>query len=359
MLSKEIVRIIDEYVDEKYFDTEKLKRYLSLHTVVGNEVFNYCDKRNGRDGGITYSGWLDDEWGYQPLDIEGFIKRIPFYFYRYNIENGKIGCLHYLISAVIEKEADVELLEKMYQGLEYLFYDKKLNLDQIFNYLHEQTDVAAEKYFFQWIEYLRLSETLGWDDVMPNKFINKYNEAREACELDPIIYEVQEVFPGGFFHKSGNILVFEGVFPCDDAGKPIMKWIGLKVRNVSEIRASTQKSEPGMLHITATPSTSIHGLNIYNFESQKDDCWYSIYEGPLNMTFDFTILKEKRKQLGFTQQQVADAVGSTIRTYQKWENGETTPDGHYLLRILNWLDIYDIQDCIKYNSIDDTEISRT
>ena len=62
----------------------------------------------------------------------------------------------------------------------------------------------------------------------------------------------------------------------------------------------------------------------------------------------FTVLKERRKKLKFTQQEVADALGATVRTYQKWENGDTTPDGHYLLRLMNWLDIPDAQYAVKY-----------
>ncbi len=69
------------------------------------------------------------------------------------------------------------------------------------------------------------------------------------------------------------------------------------------------------------------------------------------MQFDYTILKERRKKLGFTQQEVADAVETTVRTYQKWESGETTPDGHFLIRLLNWLDIPDIQNTIEYKAI--------
>jgi transcriptional regulator with XRE-family HTH domain len=66
------------------------------------------------------------------------------------------------------------------------------------------------------------------------------------------------------------------------------------------------------------------------------------------MEFDYEILKINRKRLKYTQKDVADAIGATVRTYQKWENGETTPDGHYLLRLLNWLDIRDIQDVVRY-----------
>ena len=51
------------------------------------------------------------------------------------------------------------------------------------------------------------------------------------------------------------------------------------------------------------------------------------------MEFDHTVLKERREHLKYTQQEVADAVGANIRTYQKWEYGDTQPDGYYLLRL--------------------------
>lgn len=88
-------------------------------------------------------------------------------------------------------------------------------------------------------------------------------------------------------------------------------------------------------------------LNCYN-NKDDEDCWYQIYAGPQTMEFDYEILKIYRKRLKYTQKDVADAIGATVRTYQKWENGETTPDGHYLLRLLNWLDIRDIQDIVRY-----------
>jgi len=60
------------------------------------------------------------------------------------------------------------------------------------------------------------------------------------------------------------------------------------------------------------------------------------------------LLKINLKHLKYTQKDVAYAIGDTVRTYQKWENGETAPDGHYLLRLLNWLDFRDIQDVVRY-----------
>ena len=53
-----------------------------------------------------------------------------------------------------------------------------------------------------------------------------------------------------------------------------------------------------------------------------------------------------------TQAEVAEAIGTSVRTYQKWENGDTTPDGHNLLRIMNWLDIRDVQDLIEFDDLE-------
>ena len=73
------------------------------------------------------------------------------------------------------------------------------------------------------------------------------------------------------------------------------------------------------------------------------------------MEFDYTILKRNRLKLGLTQKDVAEAVGATLRTYQKWENGETTPDSKFLLRLLNWLDVRDVVEATKWNEDWDSE----
>ena len=66
------------------------------------------------------------------------------------------------------------------------------------------------------------------------------------------------------------------------------------------------------------------------------------------MEFNFECLKDYREMRKLTQQQLADAIGANVRTYQKWENGTTTPDCQNLIRLINWLDIRDIQELIKY-----------
>ena len=87
---------------------------------------------------------------------------------------------------------------------------------------------------------------------------------------------------------------------------------------------------------------------IGNVIEEIDPEWIQIYAVPQMMSFNYIILKEKRIELGYTQQEVAEYIQANVRTYQKWENGETKPDGYYLLRILNWLDINDIQSLTEW-----------
>lgn len=348
MLTKKELGIIEQYVDEEFYDKEKLIKYLNIHDVVGNEVFSYCDRQ--KNGNSTYSSWLDYEKGYDPLPVSTFVNRTPFYFYaidKKDLDVENIGTLHNLYSSSIGEDEDYSN-EKIYMALEYAFYSLKLPLSKIFNYWINQTGYVKGDGFFQWIHYLKLCERFGIQEYFPERFIVAYNEILEMSGLEPIIYEINECGLGAPFIRNGTRLEFEGRFPCDNDGNPIMKWIGIKAINVKSICCNCEKSKRGNLIIEIKPDTKIHVLNFYNYSDDKD-YWYQVYAGPLTMEFDYKILKEQRKRFDFTQKQVAEAVGTTVRTYQKWESGETTPDGHFLLRLLNWLDIPDIQNAIKYN----------
>ena len=46
-----------------------------------------------------------------------------------------------------------------------------------------------------------------------------------------------------------------------------------------------------------------------------------------------TVLIRERKQCVLTQEQVAEAIGVSPRTYQRWEQGETYPQSFYLKRL--------------------------
>ena len=51
------------------------------------------------------------------------------------------------------------------------------------------------------------------------------------------------------------------------------------------------------------------------------------------------LVKEKRKSLGYSQEQLSDETGLSLRTIQRIENEETNPRGHSLQAIAKVLDI--------------------
>ena len=123
--------------------------------------------------------------------------------------------------------------------------------------------------------------------------------------------------------------------------------------NNKEVKCTHYRDLECHMTVTLTPKTVIYAQiterdEIGNELPDEEPKWVQIYAGPQTMSFNYKLMKQRRTELGFTQQEVADAVQATVRTYQKWENGETRPDGYYLLRILNWLDIPNINDVIIY-----------
>lgn len=99
-------------------------------------------------------------------------------------------------------------------------------------------------------------------------------------------------------------------------------------------------------------NTKIYMPNIYN-SGNCSDTWYPIYFGPLVMEFDKDALKFYRKQNEVTQQAVATAIGVQLRTYQKWEKGDTIPDGYNLIKLMNYLNIESVQNFMVNDPIYD------
>ena len=181
-----------------------------------------------------------------------------------------------------------------------MFYEKNLSLTDIFCYLTDQTGLVAQtEMFLQWNHYLHLCDKLKWDNFLPDCFITSYNEALEKSGYPPVIYEIEEMPSGDFYWRTGTQMEFEGTFPCDQNGEPIMKWIGLRVKNAGQIRCSQKKSKRSRLFIELRPNTTIHALNCYNYKGD-DDFWYQIYAGPQTMEFNYEMLKVNRKNLKYT-----------------------------------------------------------
>lgn len=400
MISAEQIEVINKYVPEKYFDKSRLIQYLTIHDTVGVEIFGYVAKDVYDDGPKGFENILPpmfklaDRWGsyehgeenyrpfvcFDPEDVETFIRRVPFNFYHvehvYKNDEGEeqpvwsplaiggvissVGTMPY--NDFIYHRSNPLSLEDAYQKLEYLFYDRGYTLEEIFGYSEKVTGDDFDEIYGDWFDYIDKCKELGWDDVMPDEFYYKYNLARELTGECPITFYIMEYDPEAwkrdrsqvhFFKRKGNRLEFYGRFPCDDSGQPVLRWIGIDIKNAESVVLAERDGLESHMVVTLTPKTVIHALicerdEIGNELPGVDPEWVQIYAGPQTMTFNYKLLKKRRSELGYTQQEVADAVEANVRTYQKWENGETKPDGYYLLRILNWLDIPSVNDVIIY-----------
>lgn len=326
-----------DFLDEE--STEKLDDYLSRHQIVGEEIFPYL----GEDFLSTA-----EDFHYNPISKEAFVRRMPFYFYKCKTKNEKqYQKLQSFINGIYEMykfTSDVdywEIAEKLYQALERIHYDFHVSVDSIFSYPFAQMKVnECTSMLFMWDEYLQMAKKLGVIDPMPEKFISAYNSCCESMGKQPKIFEISDQYIGEYISRcDGMVFRMEGTFPCDQSGNLVLRWVGVRIKNANKIWANIDQHCKGYLYVEANPKTAIWGLNCWGKNDDGSDRWYELYIGPQLMEFDFGALQKLRKRAKLTQQQVADAVGSSVRTYQKWESGETNPDSRYLLRLMNVLDI--------------------
>lgn len=381
--------IIEQYVDPTIIDHTKLIQYLEKHATIKKDIFRHCSLLGNKWSmdDEAYCGFLDYDTAFQPVSRTVFIRRIPILFHcplQSDKKGHRSGLWHILPSAA--DPVDPQALEDLYLDLEFMFYGLGLTMECICGYSLEQVfrrlihkknkrpgssfeisiavdeemigiegEMDHRELFQMWRHYLHLCCDLGWTDYTPERFITKYNVALEATGLAPIIYRPLLQYGVYYFTRRGSTFICKGHVPCDDTGSPILKWIGVRVDNPKAIRFSGKLSRAGTLEIELQPNTSIYLWGEDNFFDDEepvapDNQWHQIYAGPLNMEFNHQALRTYRKAAGMTQKEVAKAVGANLRTYQKWESGESVPDGHYLLRIINWLQIEDVQDLIIYTS---------
>ncbi|KZL88938.1 helix-turn-helix domain-containing protein [Clostridium magnum] len=337
-LSDEQLQIIEDAIKD-VSEREKLIEYLGRHDVVGKEIFAYLNITRAEIWDVIY----------EPVSYDVFIKRIPIYFYHSDGQKGSVGNFSQYAMGIYEYYADdteyTENLEKLYMAVERMHYQHMLDLKTIFNYPIEQTGYCSRTdLFMQWANYLDLAGKYGVSNKTPKYFIVEYNYILERAGLKPIIYEIKEQYSGEYMSRTGNVIRVEGTFPFDDNGNPIMKWIGLDVIEPTRIWGKVDDRSKGYICIEVNSKTAIYGLNCWGSNDNGEDCWHRLYVGPLLIEFDYKKLKECRNRENLTQKQVAAAIGSAERTYQKWESGETTPDCIYLLRLMNVLNIKEVDE---------------
>lgn len=138
MITAEQKQFISKHVDRECYDVERLTKYLSMHDIVGAEIFQYCEKEkpNGRR---TLSTYFEDDEAFVPMSVDIFIRRIPFLFYssKPNKQEGlsSFGDILYVLSSHLDLALENgDHYEPVFIELEHLYYDLHLPLKKIFSY---------------------------------------------------------------------------------------------------------------------------------------------------------------------------------------------------------------------------------
>ena len=393
MINKKQIEVVRQFVPDTYFDVEKLIRYLQLHDMVGIEVFKYVAREVYEGPGnfktVLPVTFIDDNRSacFEPQTVDSFVRRLPFIFYvvgpsTYIDVAGKkqevwrpleIADLTYCVGLEVgcgfHNHREVPLsMEDAFQKLELLYYERGYSLEEIFSYTKTEQWSGFNDGYADWFDYIDMCLELGWDDYMPKAFYYHYNLAREKLGKEPVMFYIQEFDPEAwkekgpdaveYYQRKGNHPYLYGMFPVDESGNPVLKWIGVEINDADSVTTDFFERGDCFSHIDIKlkPQTVIRALvyaehdEVGNPIMEGGMIWLQVYAGPQTMTFNYKAIKERRKVLGYTQKQVAEAIQTNVRTYQKWESGETTPDGYYLLRILNWLDITNVTQVIKYEN---------
>ncbi|OME78747.1 hypothetical protein BK120_23750 [Paenibacillus sp. FSL A5-0031] len=347
-----IILTVEEHLKKYIGDPkiiEKLMSYCNRHESIGEEIFPYLGEK---ENDLYFPNHI--------LTKETFLRRIPFYFHRSQNNLDQLGELDHYVSGIFREskyfEQSAEYIEQLFVTLEEMHYQHHLEVEQIFNYPINQTGLICQtEFLFQWSHYLKLIAPLHLHDKMPKHLITSYNDVLERSGLPPIIYPLEQHYNYDYISRDGQKFSVKGTFPCDDSGQPILRWIGIRIKNPVRVWANVNNRLKGELFIQTGPSTAIWGLNCWGEHEDGTDAWYPLQIGPQLMEFDNEELRRIRNREGYTQKEVADAIGSSVRSYQKWEAGETAPDSHNLLRLMNVLDIRDTKELTRFLDVDDVK----
>lgn len=385
--------IIRKYISSRYFEIDKIIEYLNNNSIIDKEIFVNCFTPYA-EGKINLT-YLNS---FKRIAKDKFIKRIPIYFYDLNIKKEfqpTMTDFFYGYAKFVNKEdklgsyynfdnmqkSDFDF-EPLYTIIDELTYDYLIDIDKVLDYIQEQRGSVKYYIIFEyWYHYLKLLDLDGDTDkksIFPRNILYSYNIELEKHGLKPIVFlpatwtdDNDDLY---VVYRKNNELSIGGFFPSDDEGKPVMKWIGIWYENIKSMKSVTSKAkvQESDIQYKIQPSLKMslrfelcHNTRLFLAYKQyigKDDFmeeenvkeyWKLEYCGPSLMKLDCSKIAEKREKLRFSTKDVSEATGINLRTYQRIEIGEGSPDGLNLIKIMNFLDINSYAELIKIDQIID------
>lgn len=194
-------------------------------------------------------------------------------------------------------------------------------------------------------EYLQLCEKLNRSISLSADLTVSLNLLKEEIGEETEI--VSRVW--GEPQREGDNLVYHfSYIPLID-GAPVLRWMGIRTNDEEKVYARPHISSEWDTAGEESGKDLVIELKLDSkIEVFDGRGWRTDYLGPNRLDVDLSVLKERRKELGFTQAHVAEAVGVELRTYQKWERNETEGikgvKGISLVRLMHYLgfDLYDV-----------------
>lgn len=391
-LTIEEENFIRKYVNQQYFNVNTFISYLNNHDYIGLEIFEESLLSNN-EVGWTYLNYL------KLTRRDLFIKRIPLYFYDLDCEIGDLTLTKLfdeyklyiegnamsgpkmawaLDESIEQAEYNSFDFEPLYKILDEIIHDIKVPIHLVLDYMRRQCGESFKYFVFDvWYKYAKIVPNLNENNVFPKNILYAYNIELEKQGKSPIIYYPLVDSEGNFFcTKIGNELLIGGLFPFDDKGKIISRWIGVWCENdvnptqkdLAETGkhnhqiAKRDKSGPILrvtLKIKLGPDSLVFaakhivvGHNMFG-EEQTTDLWEQIYVGPKKMEFNYQTISEKRESMNLSLKQVSEATNINVRTLQRIENNESTPDGLNLIKLMDYLGIKNYDSLIIHEKIYD------
>ena len=367
-LTAEQELIIRRNVVPQFFDVDAMVDYLKEHETVEFDIFTKCCIKK-----VSYSFLIC----FKPISRDLFIQRLEIYFYDIKSPKGSNDMTRFFAEyvdysgllprsesgfpfaeePVFKKEYD---LEPAYQLLDKVISEFKIPLKKMFDYIEGffGSDPSFKR-FLQWSNYVEALDELNEENVFPKNFYYSINKELENHGQTPrLVLAGYDRYQGLSFDKDNKTQYVDltGYFPIDPEGNIVLEWVGVWLENTDDYELlddqviyddedfffMSNMAGDGLrkLRIKVNPNSRIFLLSRQKEEDGVyHNSWKQIFAGSCVSKFTFKPIIEAREKLKLSQKEVADLADINLRSYQRMEAGESTPDGLALISLMSLLDI--------------------
>ena len=388
VLSQENELLIRRIIRGSDFDLDAFIDYICSHEFIDYEIFEKT--LINRDIQLTYVKFLKKTFR------TDFINRIPVYFYDMNknheesmnilfedyykaVTGKNIASYKYGFQSFSDYSFDFEYLYSVLEDLQKAFIT---SLENIMQYLHHQDGNYVRWWLLETLhKYAKLCSTEE-QKIFPQNLLYSYNALLEENGDKPIVYGPECDFNGKPLVKlDGDALRIGGYFPIDEDGKLVKKWIGIWAENLdtptpidleetrhnNEIFVNHRGFTPGLkrtLLLKVRSDTIVFTLKKVKRDYDAfgkfsyDNIWEQVYIGPRLVEFDNKAIERIRNDKNIQLKDLAEGTGVNIRTLQRIESGESSPEGLNLIKIMQYLGISSYMELIKKNDFYDNDLGK-